>query len=84
MTNKASEAQLAASKPKGADRKAYMVADGIGWLAAAAFMIRDGGVPWRNITAVYKLLNVEREEPPILHHDKCIKVKFDAWIKAFK
>jgi oleate hydratase len=34
--------------------------------------------------AVYKLLNIEREVPPILHHDKSIKVKFDALIKAFK
>lgn len=35
-------------------------------------------------TAVYKLLNIEREVPPILHHDKSIKVKLDALIKAFK
>ncbi len=38
------------SKPNGADRKAYMVGGGIGSLAAAAFMIRDGGIPGRNIT----------------------------------
>ena len=35
-------------------------------------------------TAVYKLLSMKREVPPILHHDKSIKVKFDALIKAFK
>ena len=34
--------------------------------------------------AVYKLLGIEREVPPILHHDKSIKVKLDALIKAFK
>jgi len=27
---------------------------------------------------------MKREVPPILHHDKSIKVKFDALIKAFK
>lgn len=32
------------------DRKAYMVGSGIGSLAAAAFMIRDGGMTGRNIT----------------------------------
>ena len=32
------------------NRKAYMVGGGIGGLAAAAFMIRDAGVPGRNIT----------------------------------
>ncbi len=32
------------------NRKAYMVGGGIGSLAAAAFMIRDGGIPGRNIT----------------------------------
>ncbi len=31
-----------------------------------------------------QLLNIDREMPPILHHDKSIKVKFDALIKAFK
>jgi myosin-crossreactive antigen len=34
--------------------------------------------------AVCKLLGVEREVPPILHHDRSIKVKLDALIKAFK
>jgi oleate hydratase len=34
--------------------------------------------------AVYQLLNIDREIPPILHHDKSIKVNFDALIKAFK
>ena len=31
-------------------RKAYMIGGGIGGLAAAAFLIRDAGVPGRNIT----------------------------------
>ena len=34
--------------------------------------------------AVYQLLDIDREVPPILHHDKSIKVNFDALIKAFK
>ena len=34
--------------------------------------------------AVYKLLGIEREVPPILHHDRSVKVKLDALIKAFK
>ncbi len=34
--------------------------------------------------AVYQLLNIRREVPPILHHDRSIKVKLDALIKAFK
>jgi oleate hydratase len=34
--------------------------------------------------AVYQLLEIDREVPPILHHDKSIKVNFDALIKAFK
>ena len=50
MTNEARVARLAANKPEGADRKAYMIGGGIGSLAAAAFMIRDGGVPGCNIT----------------------------------
>jgi oleate hydratase len=29
--------------------KAYLVGGGIGSLAAAAFMIRDGAIPWENI-----------------------------------
>jgi oleate hydratase len=32
---------------------------------------------------VYQFLNIDREIPPILHHDKSPKVKFDAVIKAF-
>jgi oleate hydratase len=32
---------------------------------------------------VYAFLKIEREIPPILHHDKSPKVKFDAVIKAF-
>ena len=34
--------------------------------------------------AVYQLLEIDREVPPILHHDKSIKVNFNALIKAFK
>ena len=34
--------------------------------------------------AVYQLLGIEREVPPILHHDRSIKVKLDALIKAFQ
>ena len=34
--------------------------------------------------AVYELLGIDREIPPILHHDKSAKVKFDAVVKAFK
>jgi oleate hydratase len=30
------------------NRKAFMVGSGIGSLAAAAFMIRDGGIPGKN------------------------------------
>jgi oleate hydratase len=33
--------------------------------------------------AVYELLGVDREIPPILHHDRSLKVKLDALIKAF-
>jgi len=50
MTNEARVARFAANQPEGADRKAYMIGGGIGSLAAAAFMIRDGGVPGCNIT----------------------------------
>lgn len=34
--------------------------------------------------AVYELLNIEKEIPAILHHDKSIKVNLDAVIKAFR
>ncbi|MEH6830414.1 MAG: oleate hydratase [Sulfitobacter sp.] len=34
--------------------------------------------------AVYELLEIDRDIPPILHHDKSIKVNLDAAIKAFK
>ena len=37
--------------------KAYMIGSGIGSLAAAAFMIRDGGVPGSSIT-IYERLNL--------------------------
>ena len=35
-------------------------------------------------TAVYQLLNIDREIPPILHHDKSIAANYEAVIKAFK
>jgi oleate hydratase len=34
--------------------------------------------------AVYQLLAIDREVPPILHHDRSIKVELAAAIKAFK
>ena len=34
--------------------------------------------------AVYQLLNIDREIPPILHHDKSVVVNYEAVIKAFK
>lgn len=34
--------------------------------------------------AVYELLGIDREVPPILHHDQSIKVKLDAVVKAFR
>jgi oleate hydratase len=34
--------------------------------------------------AVYQLIEIDREVPPILRHDKSIKVNFDALIKSFK
>jgi oleate hydratase len=34
--------------------------------------------------AVYQLLNVQREVPPVTAHDESLKVKFDAVLKAFK
>jgi len=34
--------------------------------------------------AVYQLLGINREIPPILHHDKSLEVNFDALITAFK
>lgn len=34
--------------------------------------------------AVYELLGVDREIPPILHHDKSVKVQVDAAVKAFR
>ena len=37
--------------------QAYMVGGGIGTLSAAAFMIRDGGIPGGNIT-IYEALPV--------------------------
>lgn len=55
--------------------------------------------PWKTLTepvvftvysirvaqmAFYELLGIDREIPPILHHDKSVKVKLDAVIKAFR
>ncbi len=34
--------------------------------------------------AVYQLLGIDKEIPPILHHDKSVKVNFDAVVTAFK
>jgi oleate hydratase len=34
--------------------------------------------------AVYQLLEIDKTIPPILHHDKSLKVNFDAVIKAFR
>ena len=34
--------------------------------------------------AVYQLLGIDREIPPILHHDKSLEINFEALIKAFK
>lgn len=34
--------------------------------------------------AVYQLLGVQREVPPVSHHDQSLKVKMDALVKAFK
>lgn len=34
--------------------------------------------------AVYGLLGIDREIPPVLHHDQSIKVKLDAVAKAFR
>ncbi|OFA04855.1 oleate hydratase [Duganella sp. HH101] len=34
--------------------------------------------------AVYQLLDVKREIPPVSHHDQSLKVKLDALVKAFK
>ena len=51
MTTQAStNSSVSRHASNNAARKAYMVGGGIGSLAAAAFMIRDGGVPGQNIT----------------------------------
>ena len=34
--------------------------------------------------AVYELLGITREIPPILHHDRSVKVQFDSILKAFR
>ena len=40
------------------DAKAYLIGGGIGSLAAAAFMIRDGQVPGRNIAILEASANM--------------------------
>ncbi len=35
-------------------------------------------------TAVYQLLQVDRPVPPVTPHDQSLKVKFDAFVKAFE
>ncbi len=34
--------------------------------------------------AVYELHGIDKQIPPILHHDKFLEVNFDALIKAFR
>jgi oleate hydratase len=34
--------------------------------------------------AVYELLEIDREVPPVRRHDKSLKVKLDAAMKAFQ
>ena len=34
--------------------------------------------------AVYELLGIDREIPPVTRHDKTLRVQFEALIKAFK
>jgi len=78
---------------------AYLLGGGIGSLAAAAFMIRDGDLcfgknfyprskihPGREFgwSTVYEFLGIDRQMPHILPHDKSLQVQFEALIKAFK
>src|ERR1035438_9510401 len=58
MTKAAHAAQAPTTGSKtNHDRRAHMVGGGIGSLAAAAFMIREGGVRGRNIT-IYEAMPV--------------------------
>ena len=58
MTTLATAARTTATTPlTGPERKAYLIGGGIGSLAAAAFMIRDGGILGRNI-AIFEALSV--------------------------
>jgi oleate hydratase len=57
MVQQSSISPIRLSKANGADRKAYTVGGGIGSLTAAAFMIRDGGIPGGNIT-IYEAMPV--------------------------
>ena len=34
--------------------------------------------------AVYQFFSIDREVPPILHHEQSVKVNFDAVVKAFR
>jgi oleate hydratase len=34
--------------------------------------------------AVYELLGIDREIPPITPHDKSVRTQFEALVKAFK
>ena len=37
-----------------------------------------------SILAVYELLGIDREIPPVTRHDKTLRVQFEALVKAFK
>ena len=78
MTKAVHAAEVATTKPKNADRKAYLVGGGIGSLAAAAFMIRDGGVPGRNIT-IYEAMPVLRRSH---EHHRDLQPRLDTAIQT--
>ena len=69
-----------------ANSKAYLVGGGIGSLAAAAFMIRDGKLPGGNISqmAIYELLGIDRKVPPVTSHAESLHAQCEALLKAFK
>lgn len=46
-----------ANKSNGDERQVYTIGGGIGSLAAAAFLIRDGGISGRNIT-IYEAMPI--------------------------
>jgi hypothetical protein len=78
ITKAVHAAEVATTKPKNADRKAYLVGGGIGSLAAAAFMIRDGGVPGRNIT-IYEAMPVLRRSH---EHHRDLQPRLDTAIQT--